>query len=55
MIEQVKIETTYDPVTKRHRAQCPLCPHFSVRAKREAAEHVESQHVTYEHEAEVVR
>jgi hypothetical protein len=49
----VKLETAYDPVVRRYRSTCPLCGYVAVRAKREAAEHITSQHVAYEHGREV--
>lgn len=48
-----KIEATYDPALARYRVHCPLCDHFAVRAKKEAAIHVISQHLAYVHEADL--
>lgn len=48
----MKAKAVYDPVIKRYRATCPICGYAAVRAKWEAAEHVLSQHLAYEHEAE---
>lgn len=47
-----RLDATYDPVVKRYRATCPTCGYVAVRAKREAAIHVLSQHVTYTHDSE---
>ena len=41
--------TVYDPVLRRYRATCG-CGYEAVRAKREAAEHVLSQHIAYQHD-----
>lgn len=41
--------SSYDAAIKRWRAFCPYCAYQAVRAKREAAEHVVSQHVNYTH------
>jgi hypothetical protein len=47
-----KPEITYDPVLKRWKAHCSHCAYMAVRAKREAAEHILSQHTAYNHEGE---
>lgn len=52
----VRIETEVEKAKSdviRWRSTCPVCGYFSVRAKREAAVHVVSQHVAYEHGLEV--
>jgi hypothetical protein len=41
----------YDPIVRRWRVQCHYCSYTSVRAKREASEHIIAQHVTYAHTA----
>lgn len=42
--------TVYDAATKRYRAACPHCIFVAVRAKREAAEWLLSQHLAYSHD-----
>ena len=44
-----KFELTYDRVADRWKAYCPHCGKIFARAKREAAEHVMTQHLAYEH------
>ena len=40
-------DVSFDPVLRRYRATCPTCGYVAVRAKREAAVHVLSQHLAY--------
>jgi len=51
-VKRPKLDTVYDPVIGRWRSTCPVCGFVAVRAKREAAEHVASQHLAYEHDVE---
>lgn len=48
----MKTSPEYDPVVKRWKAHCPHCGKIYARAKREAAEHVLAQHLSYEHEVQ---
>jgi hypothetical protein len=51
--ETVTISAAWSSQARRHISECPLCGYSVSRSKREAALHVMSQHVTYEHGREV--
>ena len=51
----VKISAERDAEAKRYVARCPLCTYRVERAKKDAALHNLSMHVTYQHDAEVDR
>lgn len=44
-----KLKVEWDALFKRYRATCTVCGWQGVRAKREAVEHLGSQHLAYEH------